>query len=62
MLIMRDVEKLTGCIRMTIIYVGSGIAGNLASSTFLPYHVEVGHWFMFIMRNVDTGNSEFFCE
>lgn len=42
MLIMRDVEKLTGCIRMTIIYVGSGIAGNLASSTFLPYHVEVG--------------------
>ncbi|CAC5394907.1 Inactive rhomboid protein 1,Inactive rhomboid protein 2 [Mytilus coruscus] len=28
MLIMRDVEKLTGC--------------NLASSTFLPYHVEVG--------------------
>lgn len=41
MLIMRDVEKLTGCIRMTIIYVGAGIAGNLASSTFLPYHVEV---------------------
>ena len=41
MFIMRDVEKLTGCIRMTIIYIGAGIAGNLASSTFLPYHVEV---------------------
>ncbi|XP_033735925.1 inactive rhomboid protein 1-like isoform X1 [Pecten maximus] len=41
-LIMRDIEKLTGCIRMAIIYVGSGIAGNLASSIFLPYHVEVG--------------------
>ncbi|WAQ96006.1 RHDF1-like protein [Mya arenaria] len=41
-LIMRDMEKLTGSIRMTIIYVGSGIAGNLASCIFVPYHVEVG--------------------
>ncbi|KAH3861972.1 inactive rhomboid protein 1-like [Dreissena polymorpha] len=41
-LIMRDMEKLTGSIRMTIIYVGSGIAGNLASCIFVPYQVEVG--------------------
>ncbi|KAL4240956.1 Inactive rhomboid protein 2 [Mactra antiquata] len=41
-LIMRDMEKLTGAIRMTIIYVGAGIAGNLASCIFVPYHVEVG--------------------
>lgn len=40
-LIMRDMEKLTGSIRMTIIYVGAGIAGNLASCIFVPYHVEV---------------------
>ena len=40
-LIMRDMEKLTGSIRMTIIYVGSGIAGNLASCIFVPYQVEV---------------------
>ncbi|KAK7505246.1 hypothetical protein BaRGS_00003408 [Batillaria attramentaria] len=42
MLIMRDMEKLTGAIRMAIIYIGSGIAGNLASCTFLPYQVEAG--------------------
>lgn len=41
-LIMRDMEKLTGAIRMAIIYVGAGIAGNLASCIFVPYHVEVG--------------------
>ncbi|XP_025091539.1 inactive rhomboid protein 1-like [Pomacea canaliculata] len=42
MWIMRDMEKLIGAIRMSIIYLGSGIAGNLASCTFLPYHVETG--------------------
>ncbi|BFZ18000.1 hypothetical protein BsWGS_21039 [Bradybaena similaris] len=42
MWIMRDLEKLLGTIRMVIIYFGSGIAGNLASCTFLPYTVEVG--------------------
>ena len=39
--VMRDVEKLAGWHRTAIIYVGSGIAGSLASATFLPYHVEV---------------------
>lgn len=42
MWIMRDMEKLIGAIRMAIIYIGSGIAGNLASCTFLPYQVEAG--------------------
>ncbi|KAL5018709.1 hypothetical protein ScPMuIL_004431 [Solemya velum] len=42
MLFMRDMEKLFGCIRISIIYLGSGIGGNLASITFLPYQVEVG--------------------
>ncbi|XP_064604448.1 inactive rhomboid protein 1-like [Liolophura sinensis] len=41
-LIMRDVEKLAGPIRVAIIYIGGGIAGNLASAIFLPYQVEVG--------------------
>jgi membrane associated rhomboid family serine protease len=45
MWIMRDMEKLIGAIRMAIIYIGSGIAGNLASCTFLPYQVEVGEVF-----------------
>ncbi|XP_067939375.1 inactive rhomboid protein 1-like [Watersipora subatra] len=41
-LIMRDMEKLAGAARVAIIYMGSGIGGNLASAIFLPYHVEVG--------------------
>ncbi|XP_035826587.1 inactive rhomboid protein 1 [Aplysia californica] len=42
MYIMRDMEKLMGAIRVSIIYLGSGIAGNLASCTFIPYQVEKG--------------------
>ena len=49
-LIMRDMEKLTGSVRMTIIYVGAGIAGNLASCIFVPYHVEVRTESFFINR------------
>ena len=33
--------KLTGAIRMAIIYIGTGMAGNLASCIFVPYQVEV---------------------
>ncbi|XP_014768365.1 inactive rhomboid protein 1 [Octopus bimaculoides] len=40
--VMRDIEKLTGWVRISIIYIGSGIAGNLASGIFLPYQVEAG--------------------
>ncbi|CAH1794931.1 unnamed protein product [Owenia fusiformis] len=40
--IMRDMEKMAGCIRIAIIYTLSGIAGNLASAIFLPYQVEAG--------------------
>ncbi|XP_023240059.1 inactive rhomboid protein 1-like [Centruroides sculpturatus] len=41
-LIMRDVEKLIGPLRMAIIYIMSGVAGNLASAIFVPYRAEVG--------------------
>jgi len=40
--VMRDLEKLAGWIRITIIYLLSGIAGSLSSAIFLPYHVEAG--------------------
>lgn len=40
--LMRDVEKLAGPVRIGIIYVVSGIAGNLASAIFVPYRAEVG--------------------
>ncbi|XP_039290855.1 inactive rhomboid protein 1 isoform X2 [Nilaparvata lugens] len=40
--LMRDLEKLTGSLRIMIIYMGSGVAGNLASAIFVPYRAEVG--------------------
>ncbi|XP_078692278.1 inactive rhomboid protein 1-like isoform X9 [Branchiostoma floridae x Branchiostoma belcheri] len=42
MTILRDLEKLAGWGRIAIIYILSGIGGNLASAVFLPYQAEVG--------------------
>lgn len=42
MTILRDLEKLAGWARIAIIYIFSGITGNLASALFLPYRAEVG--------------------
>ncbi|TSK14664.1 Inactive rhomboid protein 1 [Bagarius yarrelli] len=42
MIILRDLEKLAGWLRISIIYILSGITGNLASAIFLPYRAEVG--------------------
>ncbi|KAM9482229.1 inactive rhomboid protein 2-like isoform 1-T4 [Clarias gariepinus] len=42
MTILRDLEKLAGWVRISIIYIFSGITGNLASALFLPYKAEVG--------------------
>ncbi|XP_064478619.1 inactive rhomboid protein 1-like isoform X2 [Ornithodoros turicata] len=40
--VMRDLEKLAGPVRTAIIYMSSGVAGNLASAIFVPYRAEVG--------------------
>lgn len=40
--IMRDFEKLIGPTRTCIIYLLSGIGGNLASAIFVPYRADVG--------------------
>jgi len=40
--IMRDIERLLGSTRMAIIYILPGVAGNIASATFVPYHTQVG--------------------
>ena len=40
--LMRDMEKLCGPVRISIIYIGSGMAGNLASAIFIPYRAESG--------------------
>nr|CAB3265564.1 inactive rhomboid protein 1-like [Phallusia mammillata] len=42
MTVLRDMEKLAGWHRISIIYVFSGITGNLGSAIFLPYRAEVG--------------------
>jgi len=40
--LMRDMEKLCGPVRMSVIYLGSGMAGNLASAIFIPFRAESG--------------------
>ncbi|KAM4716342.1 inactive rhomboid protein 1 isoform 2-T4 [Anableps anableps] len=42
MTVLRDLEKLAGWLRISIIYMLSGVTGNLASAIFLPYRAEVG--------------------
>ncbi|XP_072168478.1 inactive rhomboid protein 1-like [Diadema setosum] len=42
MTILRDLEKLAGWLRIGIIYIFSGIGGNLTSAIFIPYRAEVG--------------------
>ncbi len=39
--LMRDLEKMAGSVRIMIIYLGSGMVGNLASAIFVPYRAEV---------------------
>lgn len=45
--LMRDLEKLAGPLRIGIIYLGSGMAGNLASAIFVPYRAEVKNFVLF---------------
>ncbi|CAK9802066.1 Inactive rhomboid protein 1 [Anthophora plagiata] len=40
--LMRDLEKLTGSLRIAFIYFIGALAGNLASAIFVPYRAEVG--------------------
>ncbi|KAG2461081.1 RHDF2 protein, partial [Polypterus senegalus] len=42
MTVLRDLEKLAGWLRISIIFILSGITGNLASALFLPFRAEVG--------------------
>ena len=43
MTILRDLEKLAGWHRISIIFILSGITGNLASALVLPDRAEVGN-------------------
>lgn len=40
--ILRDIEKMAGWLRTMLIYMLSGIGGNLYSSILIPYEPEVG--------------------
>lgn len=40
-ILLADLERLLGSLRTAILYIGSGIAGNLTSAIFVPYRPEV---------------------
>ncbi|XP_070304748.1 LOW QUALITY PROTEIN: inactive rhomboid protein 1-like [Salvelinus sp. IW2-2015] len=42
MTILSGLRELAGWLRISIIYIVSGLTGNLASAIFLPYRAEVG--------------------
>ena len=42
LIILKDFEKMAGWLRISIIYILSGIGGNMISGILLPYHPEVG--------------------
>jgi membrane associated rhomboid family serine protease len=42
MVVLKDLEKFAGWWRIGIVYILSGITGNIASALFLPYTVNVG--------------------
>lgn len=50
-----DLERLIGPIRTAIVYIGSGIAGNLTSAIFVPYKPEVS-----LLFTLHTHNEKFF--
>ncbi|VDN42722.1 unnamed protein product [Gongylonema pulchrum] len=58
---MRDLEKLLGWARISLLYMVSGIGGYLASAIFVPYKPEVGpagsHVGMFAAMYVDVAYS-----
>ena len=39
---MMNIERMVGPLRTAVIYISSGIGGNLASAAFVPYRAEVG--------------------
>jgi membrane associated rhomboid family serine protease len=58
---MRDLEKLAGAKRTGIVYLASGMVGNLASAIFVPNRAEVGpagsHFGLLAAAIVEVGNS-----
>ncbi|XP_050095540.1 inactive rhomboid protein 1-like [Anopheles aquasalis] len=40
--LLADLERLLGSLRTAIVYIGSGVVGNLTSAIFLPYKAEIG--------------------
>lgn len=58
---MADIEKMAGWHRTSIIYLLSGIVGNLCSGIFVPYQVESGptgcHFALLGMIVVEINNA-----
>lgn len=47
---MRDLEKMAGWLRLSIIYIFSGIGGYLYSAILLPYQAEVTNHFFCVSK------------
>ena len=43
--VIRIFEKMNGWIRTLVIFLGSGMAGSLASAIFVPYRVDVRKYY-----------------
>lgn len=54
-----DLERLVGPLRTAIIYIGSGIAGNLTSSLLVPYKTEVSCLSFFLNSKLNNFNTYF---
>lgn len=39
--VVRDIEKYLGWLSTAILYIGSGLGGNIVSALFVPYSPEV---------------------
>lgn len=55
--LMRDLEKLTGAVRIGFIYIGSGVAGNLASAIFVPYRADVSLLSQILITSIIVSNA-----
>lgn len=51
--LMRDLEKLTGSLRIALIYLGSGVAGNLGSAIFVPYRADVSELYLDYLKKIN---------
>ena len=56
-IILRNLEKYLGWLSTSILYMGSGIGGNIISGVFVPYSPEVMKSLVYIILHVVSDNG-----